>query len=131
MTNSLDALRYAAALLTQRASWTTDAIGGSMCDHDHELELDAIDETAREIRALAAQFGDPRRYSDGRQVRTSQEIEPGVITEHVWNPDPAAEKPTSWRGTLRHDPGEPCPGIYEVSLTPATQEIHVCTVRSI
>ncbi|XTP37163.1 hypothetical protein ACORG1_13485 [Mycobacterium sp. TJFP1] len=131
MTNSLDALKYAAALLTQRANWTTDSISGADCTGDHEPELDAIDETAREICALAAQFGDPRRYSDGRMVKSAREIEPGVVTEHVWHPDPAAEKPLSWRGTLRHDPGEPCPGIYEVSLTPATQEIHVCTVRSI
>lgn len=128
--NPADALRYAAALLRQRVEWTTDSIGGADCNGDHELELDAVDETVREICALAAKFGDPRRYSDGRLVKSSREIEPGVITEHVWHPDPAVEQPTSWRGTLRHDPGEPAPGIYEVSLTPATQEIHVRTVRT-
>lgn len=128
---ALDALKYAAALLRQRTEWTTDSISGADCNADHEPEVSAIEATAAEINTLAAHFGDPRRYSDGRLVKSSREIEPGVITEHVWHPDPSVEEPRSWRGTLRHDPGEPCPGLYEVSLTPATQEIHVRTVRAL
>lgn len=124
-----DALKYAAALLRYRADWATDAIGGADCSADHEPELEAIDDAVREIDALAAQFGDSRSYSDGRLVKTSCEIEPGVVTAHVWHPDPSAEKPQSWRGTLRHDPGEPSPGVYEVSTDPATQIIHVRAVR--
>ncbi|MBX9920808.1 MAG: hypothetical protein K2Y33_13445 [Mycolicibacterium frederiksbergense] len=126
-----DALKYAAALLRHRAEWTTDAIGGAGCRGNHEIELDAIDEAVLEIWRLAGQYGDPLRYSDGRLVRSSREIEPGVTTEHIWMPDPAAEEPRSWRGTLRHDPGEQCPGLYEVATTPMTQEIHVRVVRTL
>lgn len=125
-----DYLKYAAALLKQRTGWATDAISGSDCTDSHELELAAVDDVTREIGAVAARFGDARRYSDGRLVKSSREIEPGVVTEHVWQPDPAAEEPSSWRGALRHDPGQPSPGVYEVALTPATQDIHVRTVRS-
>lgn len=129
MTRADDALKYAAAILKSRTDWTTDAIGGSGCDTDHELELDAIDDTVREIRELAAQFGDPRRYSDGRMVEASAEIQRGLIAHHVWHPDPGVEQPTSWRADLPHDPETPVPGIYEVSTDPVAQDIHVCTVR--
>ena len=63
-----DALKYAAAILKSRTDWTCDSIGGSMCNGDHEIELDAIRDVVTEIRALAAQFGDLMRYSDGRRV---------------------------------------------------------------
>lgn len=129
--SATDALKYGAALLQQRTEWTTDSISGADCNADHDPEVGLIEATAAEIIRLAARFGDPRRYSDGRLVKSTREIEPGFITEHVWHPDPTAEEPRSWRGTLRHDPDEPCPGLYEVSLTPATQEIHIRTVRAI
>ncbi|MCH9729156.1 MAG: hypothetical protein K0U84_05660 [Actinomycetia bacterium] len=128
--NAADYLKYAAAILRQRIDWTTDAIGGSDCTIDHVRELDAIDDTLIEITYLAAQFGDPHHYADGRRVKTATEIEHGVVTEHVWHPDITAEEPRSWRGTLRHDPDQPCPGLYEVSTTPATQELHVRVVRT-
>lgn len=128
--NAADHLKYAAAILRQRADWTTDAVSGSGCNVDHDLELDAIDDTVSEITALAALFGDPHHYADGRRVKTTTEIEHGVVTEHVWHPDVSAEEPRSWRGTLRHDPDQPCPGLYEVSTTPATQELHVRVVRT-
>lgn len=130
MTNPADLLKYAAALLAQRVEWTTDEISGSMCSGEHQIPLDAICDAASEIAALASQCGDTRRYSDGRHVRSSREIESGVITEHVWHPDPAAEQPSSWRGALRHDPGVPSPGVYEVTLAPVTQEILVRVVRT-
>ena len=129
--NAADYLKYAAAILWQRAEWTTEAISGSCCDGDHETEQDAITDVACEISRLAPLFGNPRRYSDGRHVQTIREIEPGVYTVHVWHPDPSAEKPRSWRGSLRHDPDEQCPGVYEVTTTPQTQEIHVQVVRAL
>ena len=128
--SAADALKYAAALIGQRAEWTTSAIGGCDCGADHDLELGAIVETSREITAVAAGFGDLSRYSDGRRVLSSREIAPGLVAEHIWHPDPAAEKPRSYRGTLGHDPGEPCPGLYEVETDPATQELHVRVVRT-
>jgi hypothetical protein len=125
-----DALKYAAALLKSRTDWTCDAIGGSMCDTDHEIELDAIDDTVKEILALAASFGSRRRYSDGRLVESSVEIEQGLVTSHIWQPVPDVEQPQSHRGhLLSGDPDIPSPGIYEVTTDPATQDIHVRVVR--
>jgi hypothetical protein len=124
-----DALKYAAALLRSRADWTCDSIGGSMCNGEHEIELDAIGDTVHEILKLAAQFGDHRLYTDGRMVESQAEIQTGLVTRHIWHPDPATEEPASWRAALPSDPGEPSPGIYEVTTTPATQDIHVRAVR--
>lgn len=126
-----DALKYAAALLRSCTDWTSDAIGGSDCGHDagHETELDAIDTAVRQIAALAGQYGDPRRYSDGRRVESWTAIAPGLTAHHVWHPDRAAESPDSWRSALPSDPDEPSPGIYEVNTDPTTQNLHVCVVR--
>lgn len=93
--------------------------------------LDALHDLIEDVAALAAQCGDPHHYSDGRRVKTAREIEFGLVTEHIWHPDPSTEEPRSWRGTLRHDPEESCPGVFEVSTDPATQEIFVRTVRAI
>lgn len=129
-TTAADALKYAAALLKSRTDWTLDTIAGSMCEQGHEMELDTIADTVTEIQSLAAQFGDPHRYSDGRHVQTSAEIAHGLVTHHVWHPDTTAEQTQSWRSTLPSDPGVPSPGLYEVTLHPATQDIHIRVVRT-
>lgn len=127
-----DALKYAAAMLTELIDWTTDGIAGSGCDQGgHEIETDAISDIGRDIRALAAQFGDPNRYSDGRMVKTHKEIERGLSTSHVWHPVPQLEEVQSHRGSLLSgDPDIPSPGVYEVTTYPKTQEIHVRVVRT-
>jgi len=124
-----DALKYAAAILRQRADWTTSAISGSECEIEHEIELDAILGICDEISALAEQFGDPRRYSDGRLVLSRKEIQRGLTTEHVWQPNPTQEESRSWSSSLPSDPDVPSPGIYEVTTDPQTQKIHVQIVR--
>jgi len=125
-----DYLKYAAAMVRERLEWTTDEIGGSGCDQDHEVPLDAISDLRGDLEQLAAQFGDLNTYSDGRKVKTGAWIEDGVYTCEVWHPDPSQQQNRKWRGHLRHDPGEPCPGIYEVTTYPATQDIHVRVVRT-
>jgi hypothetical protein len=92
-----DALKYAAAILRERADWTTNNIAGSICEgaDGHELECDAISEVVIDICALAAQFGDPCRYSDGRRVTSVKEIEYGFSTLHVWHPTAGAEESRS------------------------------------
>lgn len=127
-----DALKYAAAILAERTDWALDEIGGSMCNQEgHELQTNAIHEIAVDIAKLAAQFGDPNVYSDGRFVKTGAWIDgESIRTERVWHPDPALDEGESWRGNLLHDPGTPCPGIFEVTTYPATQEIHVRVVKS-
>lgn len=122
-----DALKYAAAQLTSCTDWACDSIAGSLCDHGgHEDELDAINATAAFIQGLAARFGDPNRYSDGRHVKSQKEVVEGLRTEHIWEPNPYAEEPSSWRGNLHSGhPDIPSPGVYEVSTSPFTQELHI------
>jgi hypothetical protein len=124
-----DALKYAAATLKHQADWIIDSIGcNSGCDH--EAELDTLDDTIKEICELAARFGDPRTYSDGRTVVSAAQIERGAFTSHIWNPDFTVEQPRSWSGPLSSGhPDLPSPGVYQVSTDPLTQEIHVQTVR--
>ena len=128
-----DALKYAAAILKSRTDWIGGAIAGSTCEgaDGHELELDALHDTVREVLHLAEQCGgNPRRYSDGRLVQSSAEIQPGLITQHVWRPDASTEEPTSWRSHLPSDPDVPSPGVYEVELDPTNQHILVRVVRT-
>lgn len=124
-----DALKYAAALLKATADWTGDEISGSECGGGHEVALDAVDDRVRTVVDLAAEFGNPLIYSDGRVVKSRKTIDGGLITEHIWHPDPTVEKPSSWRGYLLSDPGIPSPGVYEVETDPSTQTIHVRVVR--
>lgn len=126
-----DALKYAAAILRERLDWTTDEIGEAICDGDHDMQLDAIDDIGKDITSLASQFGDPATYSDGRKVKSGAWIEEGVYTSHVWHPVPGEEETQSHRGNLpSYDPDLPSPGIYEVTMYPATQDIHVRVVRT-
>ncbi|AMS02790.1 hypothetical protein SEA_YEEZY_45 [Gordonia phage Yeezy] len=128
-----DALKYAYARMRATTDWTSDAIAGSMCDHDgHEDELGAISDAMDLMRDLLTPFGDRNRYSDGRMVRTHKEIdaESGLTTSHTWHPDPSEEKPSSWRGNLHSGyPDVPSPGVYEVSTDPETQQIHTRVIR--
>jgi hypothetical protein len=121
-----DALKYAAAILRERTGWTLDAIGGSECGEDHEIQLDVIHSVRDEVIELACNFGDIWRYSDGRQVESDKEIQPGFRFHHVWHYDPRQEERQSWRGDLLSgDPDVPAPGIYEATTDPERQEIHV------
>lgn len=128
-----DALKYAAAKLASCTDWATDSIAGSMCaSGGHEDETDAISEMTTEVVRLAALFGNPLRYSDGRMVKSGAWIDNGMRTEHVWHPDPVQEEPQSWRGHLHSGhPDVPSPGIYEVSTEPSTQDLHVRVVRTV
>lgn len=124
-----DALKYAAAILKSRTDWALDSIGGSGCDN-HDVEVEAIAAVVADIHELAKQFGDPRRYSDGRLITSRAEIQPGFITEHVWHPDVSIEPVGRHSGHLPSgDPDVASPGFYEVTTDPATQDLHVRVVR--
>jgi hypothetical protein len=133
MTNytAADALKYAAAHLKSVTNWALDSIGGGLCDGDHEDETAAIYDAVNEVLEIASRFGDRRIYSDGRRVEQYAEIQKGLVTHHVWHPDARTEEPRSWRSSLPSDPGVPSPGVYEVTLEPSIQEIHVRVVRTV
>jgi hypothetical protein len=130
--NAADCLKHAAAIARECIEWTTDAIGGSSCDHDgHEIETNAISDLAGDLVEIAAPFGDLNRYSDGRLVRSVAWIVEGELsTARIWHPDITADGPRSWRGHLPSDPGSPSPGVYEVATDPVAQEILVRVVRT-
>jgi hypothetical protein len=123
-----DALKYAAAKLENSTDWTLDVIGD--CVNSHDIEVNGILDIRDYIKKLAALFGHPNLYSDGRVVKSFKEIQYGLTTGRVWHPDPAQDKVTSWRGTLPSDPGVPSPGVYEVTCYPDSQEIHIRVVRN-
>lgn len=123
-----DALKFAYAILHHRIEWTTNAISGSDCGLSHELEIDAINDIVRQVGQMAAVFGYPDKYSDGREVISSTKIYRGLMAWHIWQPY-VNEPSQSWRGNLPgNGPDEPSPGVYEVETVPATQELRVSIV---
>jgi hypothetical protein len=95
-----------------------------------EDAMEATGDVVHTVRKLAARFGDPHRYSDGRLIMSHAEIDHGFVTEHVWHPDPVSEPSQSWRGDLfPGDDDGPPPGRIEVSTNPATQTIHTRVMR--
>jgi hypothetical protein len=136
-----DALKYCAAILKEQTEWIADGISGAPCNGnnveedgirycvDHEPEIAALDSVVAQVLRMAARFGDPNRYSDGRLVKSHGRIGHQMTTVHVWHPVPSEEKPKSWGGPLPHDPDTASPGVYEVSTDPVTQNLHTCVIR--
>lgn len=125
-----DALKYAAAMLRCRVEAATDSITGADFGGEHADACDVINGTIGEVREMAAQFGHPHNYSDGRRVTTTVEIERGFHTEHVWHPDASQETPQSWGGTLPSGSGLLYPGSFVVQTDPVTQTVHVTVART-
>lgn len=93
-----------------------------------------LGDSAPEVRAaidMAAGFGDPDRYSDGRFVESTVDITPaGNGTVHyVWFPDPTAEQPTASVAELADDADGLPRGWFEVSTDPTTQTLRAVLVR--
>jgi hypothetical protein len=127
--NAGDSLKYLCAIVRQRIACATDAIASDGCDGDHDDALAEIRAIIREVDRLAAPFGDPHVYSDGRQVETTVQIEPYSHLTHTWHPDPTAEKARSYGGSLLYDPDTECPGFFQVATDPATQTIDIAVIR--
>jgi hypothetical protein len=131
-----DALKYVVAYFAQQADWIVDSVGGAGCRSedgdariDHTNEMDCLEHMVKKFRAMAARYGPPGAYSDGRRVVSHAEIGPYMVTEHVWHPIAAAEEPEQWSSPMPHDPHEPSAGIYSVTTDPATQTFHTCIVK--
>ncbi len=125
-----DVLKYALARTRDTQGWALDAVGDCGHPDGHDDMVSALIDEQCTLRELAAQvIRDPERYSNGRAVQTTQEIVPGLYTGHVWHPLADAEEPYSWRAALPSDPGVPSPGVYEVTVDPARQDIHVRVIR--
>ena len=125
-----DVLKYALARTRDTQGWALDSVGD--CDHPdgHDDAVTALVDEQFKLRELAAQvIREPERYSNGRLVQTTKQITHGLYTGHVWHPLADAEEPYSWRAALPSDPGVPSPGVYEVSVDPTSQQIHVRVIR--
>lgn len=134
MTTAEDALKFLAAHGRQNLDYAIDALC-DLAENDEELVghiQDLLMEVQSELDAAVEAHTDRRwRYSNGRVVRTAKEIQYGLVTSHVWHPEPGYEQPRSWHGPLPSDPGVPSPGIYTVALDPVRQAIDVNVIRAV
>lgn len=131
-----DSLRYLEARIGSGLEYVIDRLGWSLLDG---LTEDETEDLQNILESLQAEIQAQRKshtanrwyYDDGRAVKSRADIEEGHYTEQVWHPDPGAEpEPHSWRGNLLSgEPDVASPGIYEVTITPEDQQIHVRTVR--
>jgi len=116
--DSLDALKYLVRHVERTVDWTTDGLSGKEIYGDDHPEVDAIhrlvDDLGEVLAPLSEAWG---TYSDGREITTRVEIEPGHHYEHLWHPDPAKNKAHVLTGNLLADPGENN-GTYEIVITP-------------
>jgi hypothetical protein len=133
----LDSLRYINSHCNDLLEYVLDRLSCDLPDRDVEDLQSMIESVQHDIRTeLKAHASDatmPARlqtYSNGRVVRSNAEIEDGLVTSHTWHPNASAQESRSWRASLPSDPGVPSPGIYEVTLEPVMQDIHVRVVRS-
>ena len=128
MPSAEDMFKYAAALLDERAEWALGSIASTESGDDHENALNGMQAIVEEIGCMAEEFGDPNRYSCGRRIRTQIDVQRGLVTEHIWHPDPGSEAVLSWTGDLppKVDGGPPR-GRYEVTIDPWTQDVTVIT----
>jgi hypothetical protein len=115
---SLDALKYLARHIERTVDWTTDGLSNKGIYSDEHVELEAIhslvDDLGDILGPLSEAWG---HYSDGREIVTTVEIEPGHSHEHAWHPDPAKNLPRVVTGKLLADPGEDN-GTYEIRIVP-------------
>jgi hypothetical protein len=136
----LDSLRYINSHCFDLLDYVIDSLGCSKpngLNEEQTEDLQAMLESVQvdirtELKAHASDATMPARlqsYSNGRRVRSDAEIQYGLVTSHTWHPDASAQETRSWRSSLPSDPGVPSPGIYEVTLEPAAQDIHVRVVR--
>jgi hypothetical protein len=144
MTNTnyspLDSLRYINSHCFDLLDYVIDSLGCSKpngLDEEQTEDLQSMLESIQadirtELKAHASDATMPGRlqyYSNGRRVNSAAVIEDGLVTSHTWHPDATAQESRSWRSSLPSDPGIPSPGIYEVTLEPTAQDIHVRVVR--
>ena len=134
----LDSLRYINSHCGDLLDYVLDRLScdlGAADTEDLQSMLESIQADIRtELKAHASDATMPAQaqyYSNGRRVRSSAEIEYGLVTSHTWHPDASAQESRSWRSSLPSDPGVPSPGIYEVTLEPATTDIFVRVVRTV
>lgn len=133
-----DSLRYLESHVGNGLEYVIDRLGWSLLDgltEDETEDLQNILESLHDAIVTERKSHTDNRYyyDDGRAVKSRADIEEGHHVEQVWHPNPKAEpEPHSWRGNLSSgDPDQASPGVYEVTITPETQDIHVRTVRMV
>ncbi len=115
---SLDVLKFLIRDLERTLDWTLDSLGEQGLAVDAHPELEAIEALGAEAARLCGPLVEAwNRYSDGREVLTTVEIENGHVYSMLWNPDPTKDVALVHRGKLLADQGEDN-GRYEIHVTP-------------
>lgn len=116
--SSLDALKYLAIDISRTVGWTTDSLCSSGVFDNDPPEIEAICQMVEDMNALLGPLVEVwNRYSDGREIKTTVEIEPGFSYDHTWHPDPSKNAASVVTGKLLADPGEDN-GTYEIRIVP-------------
>lgn len=121
----VDRLIYAALSARTGIDWAT----GSASDHGHwddccGPECDALDNASDQLAAAVNQF---RRYSDGRPIRSTIDVEPGHRFTHTWppGPDPQPGPIELCRGELSRCDADRSRGTFIVWIHPADSMLHI------
>ncbi|OBG76250.1 MULTISPECIES: hypothetical protein [unclassified Mycobacterium] len=94
---ALDALKFLAAEGHGQLGAVLGRLRSVAVKQGSEAELETAIDLVRQFRGLAVELAsrlcadahDFNHYSDGRQIQTSVEIEPGCRLDYRWFPDPA------------------------------------------
>lgn len=141
--SALDVLKYQAAIGKSQIEWATDYIGGNVYhglsdDAASQIEdaledpIETINDYAKGILASVLDIEpdftlSEGRYSDGRRISSSVEIETGMTFSHTWHYD-VSKGPQGpfWirGGELGADPGQYA-GSYAVKVDPSNQTLEV------
>lgn len=115
---SLDALKYLALEISRTVGWATDSLCGSGVFEGDPPEIEAICQMVDDMNALLGPLAEAwNHYSDGREIKTTVEIEHGFSYDHTWHPDSSKDTARVVKGKLLADRGEDN-GSYEIHITP-------------
>ncbi|MET9199050.1 hypothetical protein [Gordonia sp. NPDC003585] len=120
---AVDALVHASARATSTLEWTLFQLGCDGALTNHETEQDCLDLAHDDLVTNIAMFD---RYSDGRPVHATVDIEAGRVFDYIFpalSPVDAGERLVV-DSPLPHDPGTPPRGTYRVLV-----DDHAGTIR--
>lgn len=115
--SAADALKYLRILVGREVDSAVERLYDEL-QVDAHPELERLWDLGKRIAAVIDPLDlDWDRYSDGRRVQSSAEIEQGHTFVHLWQPDPDSESERRFTGDLLADPGQ-SKGTYEATIVP-------------
>lgn len=115
---SIDALKYLAYEVETTVGWTVESLADDGVDEDRHPQIGEIWGLIEMVREVLGPIPEAwNNYSDGREIVSRVEVEPGLTFSHCWHPDPDRNKPQVHTGRRLSDPGEDN-GTYEIRIVP-------------